>query len=236
MSKSILITGASSGIGRALAVLMVQEGWAVGLAARSKDKLEESAALCKAAAPACRTRVFPCDVADPQAAKKAVNATHAQLGALGALANVAGYAPMGSLQRVSDADVRQCLGVNLEAVIWTTRAAWPHFLAQGGGTIVNVSSMASVDPFPGFNVYAAAKAGVNLFTQATGKEGEAHGIRAYAAAPGCVETPMLRSLFNTETVKPEQCLSPQAVAQVLRDCITGQQPEKNGSVILLPGP
>lgn len=236
MPKTILITGASSGIGRALAVTMAKAGWCLGLAARSKGKLEETAALCKAVAPACRTRIFAIDVADSQAVRKAVNSTHAQLGGLSALANVAGFAPMGSLQQVSDADVRECLGVNLESVIWSTRAAWPHFLAQGGGAIVNVSSMASVDPFPGFNVYAAAKAGVNLFTQASAKEGESHGIRAYAVAPGCVETPMLRSLFDTEAVKPEQCLSPEAVAEVLRDCITGQRPEKNGSVILLPGP
>lgn len=236
MRKCILVTGASSGIGRQLAILMAKEGWQVALCARSKDKLEETAALCREAAPGCRIRLFPCDLSDPRAAARAVNSAKAQLGGLDALANVAGHAPMGPLRQVSDADVRQCLGTNLEAVIWTTRAAWPGFAEQNSGCIVNVSSMASVDPFPGFNVYAAAKAGVNLFTLATAREGESHGIRAYAVAPGCVETPMLRSLFGTDAVAPEKCMPPEAVARVIRDCILQKRGEKNGSVILLPGP
>lgn len=236
MCKSILVTGASSGIGRALAVVMAREGWAVALAARSTEKLEETALMCQKVAPGAEVLVCACDVSDPAQAARAVAAAHAAFGRLDAVANIAGFAPMGSLDSVTDAAVRECLAVNLEAVVWTTRAAWPHFLAQGGGAVVNVSSMASVDPFPGFNIYAAAKAGVNLFTQATAKEGADKNIRAYAVAPGCVETPMLRSLFDASVIPTEKCLAPEAVAQVICDCIVGKRQEASGSVILLPGP
>ncbi len=236
MSKSILISGASSGIGRELAVLMAREGWNLALTGRSQSKLEETSALCRHAAPGVCTWQTPCDISDSKAAGHAVNAAAAHFGGLDALANVAGHAPMTMLSELSDETVRECLAVNLEAVMWTTRAAWPLFKARGSGVVVNVSSLASVDPFPGFNVYAAAKAGVNLFTQATAKEGESFGIRAYAVAPGCVETPMLRGLFGTDLIPADKCLSPVAVASVLRDCVLGRRPEKSGEVIWLPSP
>ena len=73
-------------------------------------------------------------------------------------------------------------------------AAWPRFVRQGGGCIVNVSSMSSLDPFPGLSVYGAAKAALNAIVKGCVHEGAAAGIRAFTVAPGSVETAMLRAI------------------------------------------
>ena len=102
--------------------------------------------------------------------------------------------------------------------------------------VVNVSSMASLDPFTGFNLYGAAKAATNLFTQATADEGQALGVRAYAIAPGAIETGMLRSLFDEDMLPKDQTLSPDAVAQVITECVTGETAISNGQTFVLDSP
>jgi NAD(P)-dependent dehydrogenase (short-subunit alcohol dehydrogenase family) len=94
-----------------------------------------------------------------------------------------------------------------------------------------VSSMASIDPFPGFAAYAAAKAGLNMLTHVTAREGAAIGLKAVAIAPGAVETPMLRSAFDERAIPRHAALSPQAVASLIADCITGRRAFQPGEVI-----
>ena len=86
--------------------------------------------------------------------------------------------------------------------------------------MVNVSSMASIDPFPGFATYAAAKIGV----------------KAVAVAPGAVETPMLRSMFNEQMIPKDKALSPEQVAKIITDCITGERAFTSGETIAVPSP
>ena len=132
-----------------------------------------------------------------------------------------------------------CIAVNLKSVIYLTRAVWPTFKAQkdaGGGAICNVSSMATKDPFPGFNVYAAAKAGVNLFTKATADEGKRINVTAAAVAPGAIETPMLRANFPEKTIPTDKTLDPLTVAGVIRDVLTGAREFEPGETIFLPSP
>ena len=157
-------------------------------------------------------------------------------GRIDALANVAGSAPLQPIPRIKDADLDECLAVNLKSVIYTTRAVWPAFKQQKSGAIVNVSSMASVDPFTGFNMYAAAKAGVNLFTKATADEGKRLGIRAFAVAPGAIETPMLRANFPAKVIPEANALDPILVAGVIRDLLTGARTAEPGETLLLPSP
>ena len=111
---------------------------------------------------------------------------------------------------MTSADYERAVAVNVSAVFHATQAVWPIMQKQGGGTIVNVSSLASDDPFPGFAVYGACKAWVNLFTKATAAEGRPHNIRVYAVAPGAVETGMLRERFPD--FPAEQSLAPEDVA------------------------
>jgi NAD(P)-dependent dehydrogenase (short-subunit alcohol dehydrogenase family) len=96
--------------------------------------------------------------------------------------------------------------------------------------------MATTDPFPGFFIYAAAKAGVNLMAKSCAKEGREFGIRAFSVAPGAVETPMLRALFSEVQLPPEKCLSPDDVAKVVVECIAGERDTQNGETIFIPSP
>ena len=96
--------------------------------------------------------------------------------------------------------------------------------------------MAAVDPFVGFNVYAAAKAGVNLFTKAAADEGKKFNVIAAAVAPGAIETPMLRQNFPEKAIPTANTLDPLTVAGVIRDVLTGRRAVEPGELILLPSP
>ena len=97
--------------------------------------------------------------------------------------------------------------------------------------MVNVSSMATQDPFPGFFAYAASKAALNLMARSCATEGREHGIRAFAVAPGAVETDMLRAAFGEDVIPREQTLDPDTVARVIVECVTGERDAQNGDTI-----
>ncbi len=137
---------------------------------------------------------------------------------------------------MSDEVIDAALAVNLKSVLYLTRAVWPTFRKQKQGAICNISSMASIDPFKGFNVYAAAKAGVNLFTKATADEGSRFNVRCAAVAPGAIETPMLRQNFPTKAIPETKTLDPLTVAGLVRDVLTGAWEGTNGQTIPLPSP
>src|SRR5690606_15556706 len=105
----------------------------------------------------------PVDISTPAAAAELVDVAVRRFGRIDVLVNNAGNAPLTPIERMSDEAFNECLHVTVSAVFFATRAAWPVMRDQGGGVIVNVSSMASLDPFQGFGVYGACKAWVNLF-------------------------------------------------------------------------
>jgi NAD(P)-dependent dehydrogenase (short-subunit alcohol dehydrogenase family) len=238
--KVAIVTGAGSGVGRETALLMADAGYAVVLVARTESTLEETAEYVRAeAAGASVTLVRPTDVSDSAAVAELVADTLAEFDRIDALANCAGSAPLQPIEKITDEVLEAALAVNLKSVVYLTRACWPTFRKQknaGGAAICNVSSMASLDPFPGFNVYAAAKAGVNLFTKATADEGKKINVTAAAVAPGAIETPMLRENFPAKAIPESKTLDPLLVAGVIRDVLTGQRDFKPGETISLPSP
>ncbi len=236
-ARTAIVAGAGSGIGRATAVLLAQAGFDLVLAGRTEAKLQETAALAR------RSMALPgqvvtqaLDLCAADAGRQLVDQAMNRLGRIDALANIAGYASLKSVPQVEPAEWRRTIDGNVSYVMNLTAAVWPMFAAQHSGVIVNVSSMASVDPFPGFAMYAAAKTALNMFTRVTAREGCDIGVRAVAIAPGAVETPMLRALFDTGTVPAERALAPQMVATVIRDCITGARSFVPGDVIPVPSP
>eukprot|EP00752_Nemacystus_decipiens_P015893 g14201.t1 len=230
----VIVTGAGSGVGRDLAVLMAEAGYASVLAARTREKLEETAALVAAEVPGGESVVVPTDVADPDSVNKLVSETLRQFGRIDALANVAGYAPLQPIPRIEDETLRRVIAVNFDAVVYATRAAWPTFKAQKSGSICNVSSMGAFDPFTGFNIYGAAKAAVNIFTKATADEGKRLNVRAYCIAPGAIETPMLRENFSEKAIPADNTLDPMDVAAAIRDCLTGKTDLQSGETRQMP--
>ena len=229
-----IITGAGSGIGRDLAVLLAEAGYACVLAARTKSTLNETAAIVAEESPGTPTLAVPTDVADPDAVNKLVGETLRQFGRIDALANVAGYAPLQPIDAIDDSTLRRCSAVNFDAVVYATRAVWPTFKSQKSGAVCNVSSMGAFDPFTGFNIYGAAKAAVNIFTKATADEGRSIGVNAYCIAPGAVETPMLRGLFDEKMIPAENTLDPATIAAAIRDCLTGKTDMQSGETRQMP--
>lgn len=224
-----VITGASRGIGLATARRMAAGGGALLLAARDVQALHAAAEAV--AAIGVRVETAALDVGTSAGARQLIATAVERLGRVDFLVNNAGYAPVAPIESMSDGEFERVFAVNCGAVFHATRAAWPAFRAQGGGAIVNVSSVASVDPFAGFAAYGAAKAWVNLFTKATADEGRPHNIRAYAVAPGAVETAMLRGSFPD--FPAAQTLDPDDVAAVIEACCGGALRYSSGQTIFV---
>lgn len=224
-----IVTGASSGIGRAVAQSLHEAGYHVVAAARTESKLSELADELGGE----RVTVKPTDLADADQVTQLVESTAADLGRLDLLANVAGHAVLKPLADTSVDEWRECFEVNLTASFVATKAAWPTFGAQKSGLIVNFSSMASKDPFPGFGAYAAAKVGVNMLTLMTAREGEKIGVRSVCIAPGAVETPMLRGMFDEKAIPKDQALEPSALADLTVKLATGKREFQSGQTIFI---
>ncbi len=230
----VIITGSGSGVGRDLAVLMAEAGYACVLAARTESKLHETAQLVADEVPGAVMLIVPADVSDPQAVQLLIDTTLDRLGRIDALANVAGYAPLQPIARIENDTLRRCTAINFDAVVYTTRAVWPHFKDRKQGVVCNVSSMGAFDPFTGFNIYGAMKAAVNIFTKATADEGKRIGVSAYCIAPGAIETPMLRANFSEKSLPTDKTLDPATVAAAIRDCLTGKTDMQSGETRKMP--
>ncbi len=236
-TKVAIVTGAGSGVGRDTATLLSEDGYAVILVGRHQETLQATADFIdQEVEPLHPAQPFPTDITDEAQVEKLIAHVEQTLGRLDAIANVAGVAPLQPLFKIERDAMDHCLQVNLYGPVFLTKHAWKLFRRQKQGVVVNVSSMAAFDPFTGFNIYAAAKAGVNLFTKATADEGSRLGVRAAAVAPGAIETQMLRDNFSTKAIPETNTLDPMKVAGVIRDLITGERKHQPGEIIQLPSP
>lgn len=209
--KTCVITGASRGIGLATALRFAKGGYNIVIAARNPADLQKAAQRIADAGVGCEA--LPVDIASERAAEELIDVAVQRFGRIDVLVNNAGHAPLALIDETSVDQLDRALAVNVKAVFCTTRAAWPVMKRQQSGVIVNISSVASVDPFRGFAIYGACKAWVNLFTKATADEGRELGIRVYAVAPGAVETNLLRGHFPD--FPADQTLDPDQVAGVV---------------------
>jgi len=227
MSQGVaIITGAGRGIGRATAVELARCGYSVVLAARGADDLAETA---RKAGPSAMA--VPTDVTNPDQVGALVDRTLDRHGRIDAVVNNAGTAPVRSVAEMSPAEWREVIETNLSAAFYLTHAAWPAFERQRSGVVVNVSSAAARDPFPGFAAYGAAKAGLNLFGLSAAREGERIGVRVHTIAPSAVETEMFRKLMTPEQFPKDQTLDPAEVAKMIAMCVTGELRYASGETI-----
>lgn len=223
-----VITGAGGGIGRATAVELAGAGYQVVLAGRNGDTLE---ATLRAAGG--RGLAVPTDVTRSDQVDRLIGAALDRFARVDAIVNNAGVAPVRSIAMMTDEEWMEVFKTNLYATFFATRAAWPTFERQGSGVVVNISSAAARDPFPGFAAYGAAKAGLNLFGLAAAREGAPVGIRVHTIAPGAVETAMFRRLRTPREWPPEKTLDPGEVARVVLQCVRGDLRYASGEVIYL---
>jgi NAD(P)-dependent dehydrogenase (short-subunit alcohol dehydrogenase family) len=189
MSKTILITGASSGIGKATTRYFSEQGWNVVATMRSPMKEQELTALAN-------VLVTRLDVQDPASIRSAVDAGLARFGKIDVLLNNAGYGAYGPLEATSMEKIRRQFDVNVIGLLETTKAILPHFRANGSGVIVNVSSVGGKMTFPLGTLYHGTKFAVEGLSEALSWEMEAVGVRVKIVEPGAIKTDFAGRSFD----------------------------------------
>lgn len=184
--RRILVTGGARGIGWASAERFLAGGAQVAILDRDEEALAaqtKQAGLC----------AIPVDLADPAAVRAAVDRAVTLMGGLDGVVNSAGLDLRVPIEAMSDAEWDRLMAVNLTAPMLVCRAAMPHLRRAGGGSIVNVSSGAGLQPLKHRTAYCASKAGLQMFSKALALEAAEFGVRVNAVCPGAVETELFRS-------------------------------------------
>ena len=214
--RAALVTGASSGIGLAIAEMLGQEGFGLTVAARRPDKLA-------AAAEGLRAQGFEVEevagnMADEDAVKAVAAAHEARHGRLDVLVNNAGVGVGAAVADIATKGVDLQLGVNLRSVVLFYRECAGLLRAagaeHGNALVINMASISGKTGQPWLSVYSATKAGVIGWTQAMNKELNAEGIKSTALCPGFVDTPMTE--FVREHVPPEEMIRTSDVSDAVR--------------------
>lgn len=189
-NKTVLITGASRGIGAQAARVFAAAGANVGLMARSGDAVEALAQEIGAKAMA-----LPCDVADYDAVAAAVAKLSAAFGPVDVLINNAGVIePISHLITADPAGWGQAIDINVKGVFNGMRAVVPEMIKNGGGSVLTISSGAAHGPVEAWSHYCTSKAAANMLTQCLDAENASDGIRAIGLSPGTVATQMQREI------------------------------------------
>jgi meso-butanediol dehydrogenase/(S,S)-butanediol dehydrogenase/diacetyl reductase len=188
-NKVAIVTGAGSGIGRAVALRFAAEGAKVVV----NDLVADAAQRVAKEIEAAGGTALPCpgDVSDSKQVEALVRSATSRFGRLDVLVNNAAAVVPGPVETISDADWKRTQSVTLDGVFFGIRAALPVMAAQGGGSIINVSSGAAVAGEPGLGAYGAAKAAVVNLTKTAAVENAARGVRVNCILPGPIETPPL---------------------------------------------
>ncbi|MEB3268587.1 MAG: SDR family oxidoreductase [Leptolyngbya sp.] len=212
-----LITGASSGIGRATAIALAQAGRDLVLVSRSSQKLTPLAQ--DLAATGVQVDTIPLDLSALATVKPTLEAAIARIGPIDILINSAGMGHTGPLATLSLADWQQVMDLNLTSVLLCMQAVLPGMRDRRSGTILNIASVAAYNAFPDWGAYSVSKAGLVTLSRIWAAEEREHGIRVTVVAPGAVNTP----LWDTDTVQADfpraAMLTPEIVAQAIVDTL-----------------
>lgn len=180
--KNVIVTGASSGIGRATALEMARRGAHVILAARRAARLEEVARDCIAAGGTCTTVIA--DVTKPEDCQRIAGTASR----IDVLVNNAGFAVFERLATADPERIREMIDTNYLGAVWCTQAVLPQMIERGSGAIVNVGSIAGIMGYAGMGGYCASKFALIGFTEALRDEVIGHGIRVALVCPGTTES------------------------------------------------
>ncbi|QEG24104.1 SDR family oxidoreductase [Mariniblastus fucicola] len=209
-----LVTGASSGIGYATAKRFLAEGYRVAICGRRPESLQSAA---NSLGNADHVLAISGDIGLVETRRRLVESTLTKFGRIDVLVNNAGAAPLGDFESIDESTFETVVSTNIRAVFSLTQMVWPTLKKQQRGSIVNISSMAAVDPFPGFSIYGASKAWLETFTKAIAAEGVDDAIRVCCVRPGAVETDLLRGLFPG--FPADQCVRPDDIANKIWSCV-----------------
>jgi NAD(P)-dependent dehydrogenase (short-subunit alcohol dehydrogenase family) len=227
-SATVLVTGASGGLGGAVTEAFLADGWRVVAAARSGRPRTATDA-------GDRLQVVAADLGEPADVAAAVAAaTGDEAAPLRALVNlVGGFTATGRVHETPVEDLERQLALNLRPTWLVTRAVLPHLVAGGGGAVVCMSSRAAVAPFRGGAGYAAAKAAVLAFAQAVAVEYRADRVRCNAVLPSVIDTPANRAA--QPDADHARWVPPQQVAAVIRFLCSEESAATSGAAIPVYG-
>ena len=230
--RRALITGASSGIGKATALAFAKAGIDVALVSRSQDKLEAIATVAREAG--VEAKAYPLDLANIEQVKAEISAIATAFAPIDILVNNAGMGYTNSLSETPLSDWQQVIDLNLTSVFQCILGILPAMRQQHRGTILNVASIAGEQPFPDWGAYSVSKAGLIALSKTLAAEERPHGIRVVTLSPGAVNTP----IWDTDSVKVDfnrsAMLTPEIVAQSILHAVMLPEQAVIDSVTLMP--
>lgn len=217
IERHALITGASSGIGKATALAFAQAGINLALVSRSEAKLEVVADAARQTG--VKVKTYPLDLSAVDRVKGRISAIAADFGPIDILINNAGMGYTGDLLTTPLEDWQRVLDLNLTSVLQCIQGILPGMRDRQQGTIINVVSIAGQQVFPGWGAYCVSKFGLMALSKTLAAEERANGIRVSAICPGSVNTP----IWDAETVQADfdrsAMLTPEIVAQVILQAV-----------------
>jgi NAD(P)-dependent dehydrogenase (short-subunit alcohol dehydrogenase family) len=197
--KVAVVTGASRGLGRAIAVALAEAGADVAVAARAQGELDETAH--QAMRHGVRAVALATDVSAYAAVERLMSQTVSALGRLDIVVNNAGIARVAPLAEAALSDWQAIVDVNLSGVFYGCRAAAPYLIRQQAGKVINLASVLATVALPGYSMYAATKGAVIALTRTLAAEWARHGIQVNAIAPGWFVTDMNEAAFADPTIR-----------------------------------
>ncbi len=198
--KNIIITGASRGIGKGIALVFAKHGANIAFTYRSSKEEAQDLENLLLETGCCKAKSYKSDASDFKASKFLVSNVLEDLGSIDVLVNNAGVTKDGLLMRMSQEDFDSVMSINMKSVFNMTKVVLPSMLKQKSGSIINMSSVVGIKGNAGQANYAASKSAINGFTKSIALELGSRNIRCNSIAPGFIETEMTESL-GYETVK-----------------------------------
>ena len=223
-----VVTGGTSGIGNATAKLFASHGYRIATCGRN---VESIAQVQRDLSPRTGHWVSQVELSDIKQTQTFATKTIERFGQVDVLVNNAAAAPLAPFTEIDSTTFESLVDTNLRSSFYLTQTVWRKMLEQGRGVVINISSLAAVDPFPGFSIYGASKAWLDLLTTALASEGEPNGIRTYSVRAGAVETPLLRGLFPD--FPADQCVSPEQVADKIWQLVSEPGDVQSGEHIVV---
>jgi 3-oxoacyl-[acyl-carrier protein] reductase len=197
--KAALVTGASRGIGRAIALALAKEG--ADVAVNCSSSVSEAEKVVREIVNLGRgSFVVRADVADKTSVEKMINEVIIQFGKIDILVNNAGMATVSPSEKLEESLWRRGIDVMLNGVFFCSQAAGQEMIKQKSGKIINIASVNGIDAFPERACYCSAKAGVMALTKVLGCEWARYNINVNAIAPGYVETDLVKNLVSQGTL------------------------------------
>lgn len=207
--KVAVVTGSSSGIGKAIALTFGERGATVVVSARRKTLCEQVAASIREAGG--KAVSIPTDVVDEAQIERMISETVRQFGRVDVLVNNAGIGGGGRIAETSADTFDRVINTNLRGTFLCSRAGFRQMLKNGGGIIINMSSVAGVQAWAGTGTYSASKHGIMALTKALADEGRRHNIKVCAICPGAVADELVDA--SAEQIQRSGRISPYDVAE-----------------------